>query len=96
MTHKVYVNGRVHVRNKRCSTCIFGNTSPVDVERREGMIKACSVNDGVIPCHHHLHDHSPIEPVCRGFFDLDQTISLRLAALYNVLMFVDDDLNEVT
>lgn len=90
-THKIYVNGKVHVRQSQCSTCIFGPNSPVTDERRDGMVRACAEDDsgaGTIACHHHLHQGLPVEPVCRGFYDLDQTPILRLAEITGNIAWV--------
>jgi hypothetical protein len=87
--HKIYVNGKVHIRRKQCSTCIFGPRSPVDQERVDDMVaKATRNDDGCIPCHHHLHQGKPIEPVCKGFFDRYATMPLRMAVALEVVEWV--------
>ena len=85
--HNVYVNGKVHVRARQCKTCIFGPKSPVSDERRVEMIEGCG-DDGVIPCHSHIHQGAAIEPVCRGFADLNVTVGLRLAEALGVIELV--------
>lgn len=85
--HRVFVDGRVHVRAAQCSTCIFGPRSPVSVERRESMVLACG-DEGVIPCHHHLLDKQRIEPVCRGFYDRNVNVILRLARALDRITWV--------
>jgi hypothetical protein len=86
--HNVYDGERVHVRRRRCSTCIFGPRSPVDAERVAGMVAECA-GEGVIPCHHHLD--LEVNPVCRGYFDLGENMSLRLAAALEVIEWHDED-----
>src|SRR5215471_5226719 len=87
VSHNVYVNGFVHVRAKRCSTCIFGNRSPVSVERREEMVERCG-EEGVIPCHHHLGED--VEPVCRGFYETGNNVLLRLATALDLIDWTVD------
>jgi len=85
-THKVYVDGKVHIRKRRCDTCIFGGNSPVSVERREEMVAICAKGEGCIPCHHHLGE--AVEPVCHGFYELRQNFILRLAEAMEVIEWV--------
>jgi hypothetical protein len=84
--HAIFVDDKVHVRAKRCDTCIFGRNSPVTVERREEMIEVCAQKEGVIPCHHHLGEK--INPVCHGFYELRQNFILRLAESMEVIKWI--------
>ena len=86
--HKVFVNGKVHIRNRRCETCIFGGNSPVSVERKDEMVALSLRDDGVIPCHKHLAPMQPLNPVCHGFWSLNESIPLRLAAAMEVIEWV--------
>ena len=87
-THRVYVNGKVHVRKRPCATCIFGAHSPVSDERVADMVATCG-DDGVIPCHHHLGD--AIEPVCSGYYQLRANATLRIAAALDAIEWVEGD-----
>jgi hypothetical protein len=85
-----FVNGKVWVRKRRCSTCVFGNNSPVSVERREQMRLDSDRDGGCIPCHHHIHQGEPIEPVCNGYFHVNNSIPLRLADAMGYIEWYDD------
>jgi hypothetical protein len=85
-----YVDGRVHVRRRQCKSCIFGPNPAVAAERRDGMVAECAVDDGVIPCHAHLHEGEAIEPVCRGFYDLHQNTLLELAEVVGVVTWIEE------
>lgn len=89
---QIYVNGRVHVRRARCASCIFrpvdkGRCHGITDERVEQMIEGCG-DWGAIACHSHLYRSEPVEPVCRGFFDLGQSVALRLADVMGVIEWV--------
>jgi hypothetical protein len=90
-THKVFVNGRVHVRRTQCKTCIFrpGNLMNLVPGRVEQMVADATAADGCIPCHHHLHNDEPVEPVCRGFYDRHATTLLQIAERLDFIEWVD-------
>lgn len=91
MTHKIYVNGKVHVRRRKCETCIFrpGNLMHLEPGRRDEMVAKAEAVDGSIPCHSHIRRGADVEPVCKGFFDLHSTMTLRLAAALDIIEWVD-------
>jgi hypothetical protein len=75
----VYRDGRVHVQQTKCSTCIYrpGNLMHLEPGRKDGMEADAIRDQGVIPCHQTLDgDHS----VCRGFFDVAKHEGLLSAA----------------
>jgi hypothetical protein len=86
----VYRNGRIHVRRKLCDTCIFrpGNLMDLQPGRVEQMTREASENDGCIPCHKTTHKGGG-EAVCRGFFNLNSSMPLRLAVAFNKITFQD-------
>jgi len=86
--HRVYVDGKVHVRRKQCATCIFGRNSPVGTERRDEMV-AKAGDEGCIPCHHHLYKGEPVHPVCHGFYALRGNLVLRLAEALDVIEWTE-------
>lgn len=95
MTTRTYVNGKIHVRRKMCSTCIFrpenkGRIHGISDERIEQMVRDATRADSCIPCHHHLYQDEPVEPVCRGFYDKHPTTPIRLAAALDIIEFIDD------
>lgn len=90
--NKVYVNGKVYVRRRRCDTCVFrpGNLMHLDEGRLDGMISGADANGSCIPCHHHLHQGADIEPVCRGYYDRHSSMTLRLAEAMEIIEFVGE------
>lgn len=68
----VFRDGKVHVQEAKCPTCIYrpGNLMRLAPGRKEGM-EADAIKDGsVIPCHQTIHGQREQESVCRGFFDV--------------------------
>lgn len=92
---RTYVGGFVHVRSTRCSTCIFrpGNLMHLEEGRREQMERDAVRDESVIPCHKHIHERQPIEPVCRGYWDAHATevVTLRLAQAMGIVRFKDPE-----
>lgn len=88
---RTFVNGKVYVRRRQCATCIFrpGNLMHLDEGRVEGMVEGAVANDSCIPCHHHLHQGEPIEPVCRGFYDRHATLPIKMAEAMDILEWVE-------
>jgi hypothetical protein len=83
-----YRDGRVHVLDAPCSTCILipgagsirHNLSPGRVPE---LVRDNLAADSAPPCHHTTYDQDPQgEAVCRGFYDLfrDRVTPLQLAA----------------
>ena len=75
MRTEVFRDGRVHVQERKCSTCIYrpGNLMKLDPGRKESMEAGAIEGGGVIPCHQTIeayHGEHGQESVCRGFFDV--------------------------
>lgn len=87
---RTFVNGRVHVRRTQCPTCVFkpGNLCHLEPGRVEGMVHDANENHSAITCHHHLYQCAEIEPVCRGYFELHSSMTLRLAEMMDVITWV--------
>jgi hypothetical protein len=90
--NKVFVNGKVHVRRTMCATCIFrpGNLMNLTDDRVNQMVIDATRKEGTIPCHKHLYDDQPIEPVCRGFFDKHSTPLLQVADRLGYIEWYED------
>ncbi len=81
-THEVYRDGKVHVLEDRCATCIF--RSPDDGQIRglapgriSGMVRDARSNyGGNIPCHSTIYDPEVKPAICRGFWDLPERPAL--------------------
>lgn len=85
----VFRNGKVHVQEHRCSTCIFrpGNLMSLEEGRVESMVAEADANESCIPCHQTIHRGGK-EAVCKGYFDRNSSNTLRLARMMSVVEFV--------
>jgi hypothetical protein len=93
---RTFVNGKVFVRRRQCATCIFrpenkGRIHGISDERRDQMTADADRDGGCIPCHTHLYVREPINPVCRGYFDINNSIPLRLADAMGYIEWYDHD-----
>ncbi len=68
----VYRDGKVHVMERKCATCIYrpGNLMHLEPGRKDTMQADAIRDQGVIPCHQTIHGARKHESVCRGFFDV--------------------------
>ena len=81
---------------QRCSLCtgllwlhgLHGCSFPRADGRVAQMVKDATGDDGCIPCHHTLGGN---EAVCRGFFELRSTLTLRLAVALNVIQWQEPE-----
>ncbi len=76
--HNVYRDGKVHVCEEMCTTCIFrpGNLMQLMPGRVEDMIAEAIKGGSAIICHSTLDGDNA---VCRGFFDKHKTQPLQIA-----------------
>lgn len=90
---RTFVNGRVHVRRTQCKTCIYrdGNLMHLEPGRREQMERDANRDGGCIPCHDNIHVGAKIEPVCRGYWNVNQSVPLRLAEALERITFTNGD-----
>lgn len=82
----------VHVRNRRCPTCIYNPASGFNVAELENDVRDRHIPQafsGFRECHHG-HDDGESGMCCRGFFDAhnDRCMPLRLAAALGGLIEV--------
>lgn len=94
MGNPVYHKGKVHVMNKKCSTCIFrpGNLMTLAKGRVKEMVEDSIADGAAITCHKTIHGQAEQEAICRGFFDsyADQVPALRLAHASRIMRGVDE------
>ena len=76
--HDAFRNGKVHVCEEMCPTCIFrpGNLMQLMPGRVEDMIAEAIKGESAIICHSTLDGDNV---VCRGFFDKHKTPLLQIA-----------------
>ena len=85
--HNAYRDGKVHVCQRQCPTCIFrpGNKMHLDPGRLKQMTDGAVKNDSCIICHDTLDGDNA---VCRGFFNKHRTTPLQIAERIEAIMFV--------
>lgn len=69
--HEVFRDGKVHLCERKCSTCIYrpGNLMRLDAGRKEGMETEAVANQSVIPCHKTIFGQAVGPAICRGYWD---------------------------
>ena len=80
--HNAYRDGKVHVCEQMCDTCVFrpGNLMHLAPGRLEEMVAEATANDSAIICHSTLDVIAVDNAVCRGFYDRYRTQPLQIAA----------------
>jgi hypothetical protein len=89
--HNAYRNGRVHVCDRLCDTCIFKpSQEAIPKERVDGMVAESIRNDSAIVCHSTLNTKPKKNSVCRGFYENHggESLSLRAAMAFELIEFV--------
>lgn len=85
---KPYREGKVHVLDGKCDTCIFrpGNLMRLREGRVEEMVEESIADGGAIICHKTLDDD---QAVCRGFFDVHKhdVQALQVAERLSMVVF---------
>lgn len=86
--HNAYRDGKVHVCQVKCKTCIFhpGNRADLQPGRVAEMVKAATKNESAIICHATLDGDNA---VCRGFFDKHPTAPLQIAERLGLVKLVE-------
>ncbi|KGI79341.1 hypothetical protein IL38_23835 [Actinopolyspora erythraea] len=78
--------GTPRLLTRRCATCIYSRTSPVEEERRDEMVAEAAEEGTAIICHstlpHWVYD-SERQALCRGYWDAsaDSNRSWRIVLL---------------
>lgn len=88
--HNVYRDGRVHVLEAECGTCIFRPAvRPVSGARVAGMVRETKDTDAAtVVCHSTLYDGEPeAHAICRGWWDrfAQDDLTLRLAVAQGII-----------
>lgn len=90
MTKGPYYDGRIHVLEAMCATCVFrpGNLMRLQPGRLAGMVSEAKRDESCIPCHSTTHGAQPHEAVCHGFYTRHPTVPLRLAQAMGLIEWV--------
>ena len=93
--HNAYRDGRVHVCERCCDTCVFrpGNLMHLEPGRLADMVDQAVAEDSAIICHSTLYRDDVDNAVCRGFYDRHRTQPLQVAQWLGLIRF---DRPEVT
>jgi hypothetical protein len=88
MAHDIYRDGKVHVCDRECSTCVFrkGNLMHLRAGRLRGMIEEAVEAQSAIVCHKTLSGENA---ACRGFFDRHRTGPLQIAERLGMIEYVE-------
>jgi hypothetical protein len=91
--YNTYRDGKVHVRKKKCTTCIFwpGNRMHLHSGRVKELVEAAKQNGGYIVCHDTLPIVAEHQAVCRGWWDPHRSDSqlMQIAERLGIIKFVD-------
>jgi hypothetical protein len=84
--HNIFRDGKVHVCERMCSTCIFrpGNLMNLRTGRVDSMVTEAVKNDSTIVCHATLDGDNA---ACRGFFEQHKTAPLQIAERLGYIEF---------
>lgn len=90
MARRPYSEGRIHVQESMCSTCVFrpGNLMNLHRGRLADVVRRNVANDSALTCHATLYGDAEQEAICRGFFDRHKTTPLQLAERLDLITFV--------
>lgn len=88
MKNNIFRDGKVHVCNAMCATCIFhaDNRTGLMPGRRDQMVRDAVAKDGTIVCHETIGGDNA---VCRGFFEQHQTPTLQIAERLGHVAYVE-------
>lgn len=79
--HNAFRDGKVHVCDRLCDTCIFKpSQEAIPKERVDGMVAEAIENDSAVICHSTLNTKPKQNAVCRGFYEHHGGASLAIRA----------------
>lgn len=73
------------VMPKRCKNCLFSTSKIVSDTRRDELLDHCNETGVAFLCHEGTIAGN--ERVCRGFFDGNHSLVVRLAKMWNLYEF---------
>lgn len=93
--HEVFKDGRLHVCERKCATCIFrpGNLMRLEEGRKEGIARDAVAEQSVIPCHKTIYGQAEQPAVCRGYWDVhkNDVQGLQVAERLGLVKEIDPD-----
>jgi len=75
------------VARKRCSECLFSSAKIVSDDRRDEVLASTAKSGLAFQCH--VASIAGVYIVCRGFYDAEASLAVRLARLLDRAVFVD-------
>lgn len=87
-TNNIFRNGKIHVCEAMCSTCIFrpGNIMRLHPGRVAQMVRDATRTDTSIICHD--TSYTKHQAVCHGFFTHHPTTPLQIADRLGYIQYV--------
>ncbi len=96
--HNVYRDGKLHVCDRLCETCIFrpGNLMHLEPGRVDDMVRKALLGQSVIVCHKTLGTKPKQNAACRGFVDRygRHVAAIVLARQTRVIEFIEPPTTE--
>lgn len=78
------------VMKDKCNECLFSESRIVRPGRMADIISECRKKQKYFICHKASMIGSRKEPMCRGFYDTQDTQLIQVATRLNMLRFVDE------
>jgi hypothetical protein len=87
--HNAYREGKIHVCDRLCDTCVFrsGNLMRLEPGRLAAMVAEAKADESAIICHSMLYQDDIDNAVCRGFYDRHPTQPLEIAERLGLVEF---------
>ncbi len=79
----------MEVRDKRCNQCLLSKKKVVSDKKRDQILSTCAESGEAFECHKGTIAGRKI--VCRGFFDQNLSLVIRLAKLLGRFAFVNEE-----
>ena len=80
---------KLSVLQKRCDQCLFSDAKIVDDKRREQVLADCKESGRYFTCHK-ASMKGRNDVCCRGFFDTQDSLLLRLAKVLKLFRWVKE------
>lgn len=89
--HNAYRDGKVHVCERLCETCIFKAGTPIPPERVQQMVDDSREQGTGIICHSTLNTKPQRNAICRGYYERhgNESTAVRAAVAFDVIKFVE-------
>lgn len=83
--YRIFRDDQVHVNLTLCRTCIYRPEPSIPVATRDLLEQQANEDSAAIVCHETMDTRKPT--VCRGYYEINQSVLLRLADAMGVTVF---------